>query len=395
MEFSSEENEGEANVEIGDLVFVENGDGTVTLTYPSTMPFFLEVDDADADVDISGQIDIVDGTTVYSGTPGDITQSFQVAEMRVALTDIEEHVELDFVVTATDFVGASLSTGDEIISSAFDMTLGSINYDIDVADPIEGNFELDVSIRDLALIGTTTLPAEFASDDPAEFIRNDAYSVDLAASSEATAMTGSFQDSEGSGALDGLFGAGNLSFVLADQAISYEGSLEGSSVNVEAPDFPLPVKVEVESYGYTVALPLAPKEADADFSIGLSIVGLALDDFLWNLFDPAEILARDPATVSFRVDASGGWLLDIFDPEVAASLEGADELPVEVSSATISDLNISAAGAQLTGSGAFTFDNSDLFTFDGFPAPSGAVDLALTGGNALLDNLVQMGLLPA
>ncbi|MEO1365292.1 MAG: DUF2125 domain-containing protein, partial [Pseudomonadota bacterium] len=53
-----------------------------------------------------------------------------------------------------------------------------------------------------------------------------------------------------------------------------------------------------------------------------------------------------------------------------------------------------ALGAKLTGAGDFTFDNSDLVTFDGLPRPKGAVDLSLVGGNGLLDKLVAMGLVP-
>ena len=51
-------------------------------------------------------------------------------------------------------------------------------------------------------------------------------------------------------------------------------------------------------------------------------------------------------------------------------------------------------GATLTGEGQMNFDNSDMETFGGFPAPSGTVDLALQGGNGLMDKLVEMGLLP-
>ena len=49
----------------------------------------------------------------------------------------------------------------------------------------------------------------------------------------------------------------------------------------------------------------------------------------------------------------------------------------------------------LTGTGAFTFDNTDLVTFDGVPAPTGKMELTLKGGNGLLDKLVAMGLIPS
>jgi hypothetical protein len=44
-------------------------------------------------------------------------------------------------------------------------------------------------------------------------------------------------------------------------------------------------------------------------------------------------------------------------------------------------------GAQLNGSGAATFDNTD-----GTPRPIGTLDLSLIGGNTLLDTLVSVGL---
>ena len=58
---------------------------------------------------------------------------------------------------------------------------------------------------------------------------------------------------------------------------------------------------------------------------------------------------------------------------------------------TTNDLLVSMIGAKLTGTGAFTFDNADMQTFPGMPRPEGFVELALTGANAVLDKLIQMG----
>ena len=70
-------------------------------------------------------------------------------------------------------------------------------------------------------------------------------------------------------------------------------------------------------------------------------------------------------------------------------------MPIELSEVTLSDLEISAAGARATGAGAFTFDNSDMVTFAPLPRPEGEVSVQINGLNALLDNLVTMGLIPA
>ena len=58
------------------------------------------------------------------------------------------------------------------------------------------------------------------------------------------------------------------------------------------------------------------------------------------------------------------------------------------------NLLLKVAGARLTGDADVAFDNDDLETYDGLPAPEGMVNLVLEGGNALLDRLVDARLLP-
>ncbi|OIQ64787.1 hypothetical protein GALL_536590 [mine drainage metagenome] len=50
---------------------------------------------------------------------------------------------------------------------------------------------------------------------------------------------------------------------------------------------------------------------------------------------------------------------------------------------------VAAVGADLSGTGAVTFDNTSAV-----PVPSGSVDLKLVGGNGLIDKFIAMGLLP-
>ena len=49
-------------------------------------------------------------------------------------------------------------------------------------------------------------------------------------------------------------------------------------------------------------------------------------------------------------------------------------------------------GASVSGNGDFTFDNSDMDSFDGIPKPTGYVELQVVGANGLLDKLIQMGI---
>ena len=84
------------------------------------------------------------------------------------------------------------------------------------------------------------------------------------------------------------------------------------------------------------------------------------------------------------IDAEGTTILteDLIE-------SSSDIPPFENSQVRLNALRVSLAGAELTGSGKAT-DTSQ----GGMPSGVGELDLVLTGGNTLIDTLVDMGLLP-
>jgi hypothetical protein len=77
---------------------------------------------------------------------------------------------------------------------------------------------------------------------------------------------------------------------------------------------------------------------------------------------------------------------DIFAPEFAEEMT---EAPGQINSLDINKVLLTLAGAELSGEGAFTFNNSGPV-----PMPAGTMNMMLTGANGLLDTLVNMGLVP-
>ncbi len=69
-------------------------------------------------------------------------------------------------------------------------------------------------------------------------------------------------------------------------------------------------------------------------------------------------------------------------------------MPAEIYALDVNDITLRAIGAEVTGTGAFTFDNTDTTTFQGIPAPTGTLDVRLVGVNGLMDKLIQLGVLP-
>lgn len=122
----------------------------------------------------------------------------------------------------------------------------------------------------------------------------------------------------------------------------------------------------------------------ADFTLLSKVEALTIGDTVWAHLDPAAILPRDPATLVIDLAGKLRW------PQAdLAFAPGAP--PVELHALEINEVRLSAAGAELTAQGGFTFDNTDTQSYGGFPRPVGAAEIVLTGGNALLDRLVQLG----
>lgn len=190
--------------------------------------------------------------------------------------------------------------------------------------------------------------------------------------------------------------SGESRFVLDATELSFRSSSRNSELTLSGSEIPLPeVGMTAGQIAYGVKLPTAGSPAPQDLELLVRLVDVVLPDDVWEMADPAGALARGPATVI--LDLVGSILLpaDLFSMEtmfgymMGGPLEAAQPVALD-----IRELLVRAAGAQLTGSGSFTFDPDDLDTFDGVPRPEGTLDLALSGGNALLDALVSMGMLP-
>ena len=99
-------------------------------------------------------------------------------------------------------------------------------------------------------------------------------------------------------------------------------------------------------------------------------------------------------TFAFGVDAQVTPFFDFLDPtqQEAAMMSN---IPGEVNGVQISELTLRGAGAEITGDGAFTFNNTDLQTFDGFPRPEGQATFTINGINGLVEKLIKIGLIPA
>ena len=301
---------------------------------------------------------------------------------------------MDF--TLTDVANITRMKVGNLRSYNQTMTASALNYDVSFSAPEGsdgGKGSFVGAIRGLAFSGGGDVPlsgdmediagmlaAGFAVDGGFEYTGGGNTMID------ATSPEGAFFSESSSS-------SGKIAVKMGTEGLTYDVAQTDARINMRVPDIPLPISLEMAEAGFNITMPLAPSETEQDFAFGFTMGDFTISDVIWGIFDPAGQLPRDPATLSLDLTGKAKMLVDIFDPAQAAALDSGG-VPGELNALNINKILLSAVGANVSGSGAFTFDNSDTASFDGLPKPQGALDVRVEGVNALMDTLVSMGLLP-
>ncbi|MEM7076129.1 MAG: hypothetical protein AAGA28_15025 [Pseudomonadota bacterium] len=393
------EDEGNMTADLGRLDFEEMGDGTVSVRLPASMPMSLTLDVVDeGEMTVGFEFTNSGFDMRAAGVPADLTYTYSADEIGFALTGIESDGETidtgTFTVNMANVVGETLMKIGDLRSSVQKMTSESLVYKVDFTDPeLGGTLQWESTIQGLDLIGNGAVPIQSDLTDMAAAI-SDGFAAD------ATMRFGSgqtkirFQDSATEFSADTSSEGGTFQAGFGANGLGYTLGTTGLKVFFQGNDVPFPVEAAIGEAALNLLLPISKSEEMQDFAFGLTLGDFTMSDLIWGIFDPGAQLPRDPATVALDMTGKMRLFLDLLNADDMAAIEATGAAPGEVDSVTLNDLRISLAGAELTGQGAFTFDNSDTETYDGLPKPEGAVDLTLTGGNGLLDKLIAMQLLP-
>lgn len=388
------------SMQLGTLTFAENGDGTVSISLPGSMPISISGLDEDG---AEFQADLAYTQTGFSmvagGDPDAMTYNYTAASLGLSLAG----VTVDGVALGDDFaqmaislanvIGSTQVAGGDLREYAQTMQAGGMSVDVAINDPDEG---LDMALTGrtdgIELQSVTSLPAEVDTENMAAMIEA-GFSADGTLAFGPGSSNFAFQDAEENLSYESSSDGGAFGFLIGDDGFGYSVEQGNVSVNLAGSEMPIPVSVSFAELIFDMMVPVMEAAEPQDFALTISLGDFTVSDLLWGILDPTGQLPRDPATIVLDLVGQARLLANVMDPVVAAQLESGPP-PAELEALTIEDLEITAAGASLTGTGDFTFDNSDVTTFDGVPRPTGALDLQLVGANGLLDKLVAMGLLP-
>ena len=167
-------------------------------------------------------------------------------------------------------------------------------------------------------------------------------------------------------------------------------SVEGMQLTARPPMVPAPVNMSADVFGMGFVMPMVTGETSGDYGLTLDIANLVLDDAAWNLIDAGNVLEHGPLDVA--LDLGGTAKIDVLDLMVSGETGAPPTSLPEAETLDIRTLTVKAIGAALTGTGAFTFDNSAVAA-GGPPMPIGTADLRLEGGNKVIDGLIKLGVL--
>lgn len=389
--------EGTFSQTIAEVVFTNQGDGTVAITMSPQYPIMVSADPGTGDP-FSMELNVSqDGLELIASGDAETTRyDFSANSLAIAIENMMEDGEaIPLVMNATiDGVSGNYilsGSGDRAFSELVNADSARISFSVE-EDGDDVSFDMGVETLQVNARGTFPESGAFMAGDMAAALNEGleieanyaygpaSYDMDIDADGEQAKIVGSAN-------------GGTLDVLMSEAGLGYGGSSTGVQFSISGSEIPFPeVSIAMAETGFDLLMPISKSEEPEDFKLAFNITDFTIGDMIWAMFDPAQNLPRDPATLAVDLTGKANLFFDLMDPEQAAEIE--NEVPGELHAVTLNGLTLSAAGALLTGSGDFTFDNSDLVTFAGMPAPTGEVDMKLVGGNGLIDKLVGMGLLP-
>lgn len=185
--------------------------------------------------------------------------------------------------------------------------------------------------------------------------------------------------------------ATTLSVGLDAAAVGYEAAVRGFGARVTAdmPEVPgNEISLSLEEYRTSAKAGLNGLRGPQDWSLAYVIRGFGMSEQMWDQFDPARVMPREPMTVALDLAGRYGILPEALAPDWTP-LPG--QTPLSEFGFRLNEFDLALFGLTMTGQGGLDLDMSDLTTFDGLPAPAGRLSFLTGGAYALIDRLAQLG----
>ena len=343
---------------------------------------------------------ITDGfVTTASGTGADISYGVSSTSMTLRLAGLEEikgpqpEVDFEMSIAPFDALYRYIQNGDD---RDFQSTIstGPADFNMEILGPpsdpgrVSASFQMGPSETVSSGENINALQGLMMAVEPTATITGASVMPSVAYQSSYQSVAYDF-DVDIPGTLFRLTGSNTGGFInggLGPDGISLDIGASGAVMSLRSNEIPVPIDLTAAGTRVAMSMPAVAEPQPSDFSLILDYRDLVVSDALWSMFDPGQAIPRDPLTVQLDLSGTAQMFTDLIsmDPSALAGPPG------ELRSASLNGLNVSAAGAQLTGAGAVEFQPGAFP-----PMPVGRVDLALEGLTGLMNALTMAGLVPA
>ncbi|OUS34760.1 hypothetical protein A9Q94_15350 [Rhodobacterales bacterium 56_14_T64] len=386
------------------LSYTNNTDGTVSMDMGGDHVYTLMATGPNPETDhLSVEVlaNYDNAALIASGTPDDIVFAYAMDGFTFELQNITSAEDLGFdaskvAVTgsANDVHGSTRLQMGDLITISDQSKISSLGFETQAFDTMAAKTLHSGTYNTMTNNYTVALPTGgMAITNLAAALKQGLALSATSSTVSSTSTTSVDLDGETVVSEKTTFGTSSGSVSANADAIQMSG--RGSDVSIEnAADHELPfdLSAKVATVDMDIRMPISASDAPQDFTVAFNLGGLTVGEELWSLFDPAAVLPRDPATIDVNLTGQTTVFQDFMNFAKMMELSN-DDVPLELNALTVKNFLISAAGASLSGTGDFAFNNDDLTSFDGMPAPSGSAELQIAGANGLIDKLIQMGLI--
>lgn len=383
---------GKAVFTIPEIDLAEGSDGSVTVTLPQKATVSVSgTDDKGGTVDLQISIDSTTAKSLVTGSLDDMTVASTAPTLVIALDSLKadgKDIDATANMTLAGLDSTAHLTGSDPETVDSKGTLQSLKLLVDGKDPEgKGSLHLEGGWSDLSSASKITIPKTMDLKNLAASL-----AAGYAVVSNVTYGPGTLNvdvtDPQGPSKITGSMASGTFSTELDKDHLTYGGTGKDTHFTLASPSLPFPqIELSEAESDFNLLLPAAKSDTPQNFALLLKAIGLSVNQEVWQMADPNGVLPHDPATLIVDLAGTATPGFSLFDPTLA---EHPPTDPGKLNSLKLNQLQLTAAGADLTGTGAVTFDNSA----GPVPKPVGAVDLKLTGGNGLIDKLIKMGLIP-
>ena len=394
--FSQDFDEATLNGTVAEIVLTDIGGGAVTVTMSDDIPMTMTGTNSDG-ADFSAAMTLSAPDLVYTakdGPSGGTEATYEASTITLVVDEITEDGEvMDFAVTAigTAIAGAYTATGDDMPAIESSVTVSRASLDMSGTDPEEGTFNFDMTIDDISTTTSSVGMAIFNMMDDPEALIESGMSARSSGSAGAMSFDISVSDAPETFDLQITMGGGEGSASVDASRLEYGFTYDDLAFTASGSEIPFPQVTGALGQSQTsFSVPTGATDEAAPMSLLFALRDLSLGEEIWSMFDPSGALPRDPATLVLDIAGQARILQNLFSTD----FEESEEMPAEIEQVDINELRLSLVGAELTGRGSVALDYDSPGPFGpGSPAPDGTINLTLTGGQALLDTLVRMGLM--